>query len=168
MAKAFRGELVSLFVESPRTQAMSDDERAKLAANIALAEQLGAHMETVYGDDVAFQISEFAPVGYFKIVMGRTGERSSVRQGPFRPQIFVEQLITFALNLDILHHSRPVDSAPPGPATPPCARPAAAQQSRETCFARWPSCVATAIGTAFRHLGFADSSIISSISSRPC
>lgn len=38
----------------------------------------------------------------------------------------------------------------------PCSRPAA-----ETCFARWLSLAATAIGTAFRHLGFADSSIIS-------
>ena len=87
MAKAFRSELVALFVESPRTQAMSDDERAKLAANIALAEQLGAHMETVYGDDVAFQISEFARLsGISKIVMahGRAQQRPS---GPLRPQI---------------------------------------------------------------------------------
>ena len=96
MAKAFRSELVALFVESPRTQAMSDDERAKLADNIALAEQLGAHMETVYGDDVAFQISEFARLsGISKIVMGRTGEHSSVRQALFGRKSLVEQLITF-------------------------------------------------------------------------
>lgn len=84
MAKAFRSELVALFVESPRTQAMNEGERAKLSANIALAEQLGAHMETVYGDDVAFQIAEFARLsGISKIVMGRTGEHSGVRQALF-------------------------------------------------------------------------------------
>lgn len=78
MAKAFRSELVALFVESPRTQAMDEGERAKLSANIALAEQLGAHMETVYGDDVAFQIAEFARLsGISKIVMGRTGSTAA-------------------------------------------------------------------------------------------
>lgn len=112
MAKAFRSELVALFVESPRTQAMSDDERAKLAANIALAEQLGAHMETVYGDDIAFQISEFARLsGISKIVMGRTGERSSVRQALFGRKSLVEQLIAFAPNLDI--YIIPEQSTPP-------------------------------------------------------
>ncbi len=129
MAKAFRSELVALFVESPRAQAMSDNERAKLAANITLAEQLGAHMETVYGDDIAFQISEFARLsGISKIVMGRTGERSSVRQALFGRKSLVEQLITFAPEPRHLHHSRPVDSALPARRTPPCARPAAAQQ----------------------------------------
>lgn len=161
MAKAFRSELVALFVESPRTQAMSDDERAKLAANIALAEQLGAHMETVYGDDIAFQISEFARLsGISKIVMGRTGERSSVRQALFGRKSLVEQLITFAPNLDI--YIIPDQSTPPS--RPKGRRHALALQppsSRNVLRTLALSLVATAIGTAFRHLGFADSSIIS-------
>lgn len=161
MAKAFRSELVALFVESPRTQAMSDDERAKLAANIALAEQLGAHMETVYGDDVAFQISEFARLsGISKIVMGRTGEHSSVRQALFGRKSLVEQLITFAPNLDI--YIIPDQSTPPS--RPKGRRHALALQppsSRNVLRTLALSLAATAIGTAFRHLGFADSSIIS-------
>ena len=161
MAKAFRSELVALFVESPRTQAMSDDERAKLAANIALAEQLGAHMETVYGDDVAFQISEFARLsGISKIVMGRTGERGSVRQALFGRKSLVEQLIAFAPNLDI--YIIPDQSAPPS--RPEGRRRALALQppsSRDVLRTLALSLAATAIGMAFRHLGLADSSIIS-------
>lgn len=161
MAKAFRSELVALFVESPRTQAMSDDERAKLAANIALAEQLGAHMETVYGDDVAFQISEFARLsGISKIVMGRTGERGSVRQALFGRKSLVEQLIAFAPNLDIYiipdqaaPDARRRDRREHGGFRPP--------RGRDMALTLGLSLLATAIGTYFRHLGFADSSIIS-------
>lgn len=102
MSKAFRSELVALFVESPRTQAMGEEERSRLATNIALAKQLGAHMETVYGNDIAFQISEFARLsGISKIVMGRTGEHGGVRQALFGRKSLVEQLIAFAPNLDI-------------------------------------------------------------------
>ena len=161
MAKAFRSELVALFVESPRTQAMSDDERAKLAANIALAEQLGAHMETVYGDDVAFQISEFARLsGISKIVMGRTGERGSVRQALFGRKSLVEQLIAIAPNLDIYiipdqaaPDARRRDRREHGGFRPP--------RGRDMALTLGLSLLATAIGTYFRHLGFADSSIIS-------
>ena len=69
--------------------------------------------------------------------MGRTGEHSSVRQALFGRKSLVEQLITFAPNLDIYiipdqstPPSRPKDAA----MRSPCSRPAA-----ETCFARWPS-----------------------------
>lgn len=69
-------------------------------------------METVYGDDIAFQISEFARLsGISKIVMGRTGERSSVRQALFGRKSLVEQLIAFAPNLDI--YIIPDQSTPP-------------------------------------------------------
>ena len=161
MAKAFRGELVALFVESPRTQAMNDEERSRLASNIALAKQLGAHMETVYGDDVAFQISEFARLsGISKIVMGRTGERGGVRAAILGRKSLVEQLIAFAPNLDIY--------IIPDQATPPSRpaeqrKPSALQlpSGRDVLRTLGLSLLATAIGTAFRHLGFADSSIIS-------
>lgn len=39
---------------------MSDEDKNRLRNNIHLAEQLGATIETTYGDDVALQIAEFA------------------------------------------------------------------------------------------------------------
>ena len=42
-----------------------------------MAQQLGASVETVYGDDVAYQIAEFSRLsGVTKIVLGR-GETSN-------------------------------------------------------------------------------------------
>lgn len=160
MAKAFRGELVALFVESPRTQTMDEDERSKLSANITLAEQLGAHVETVYGDDIAFQIAEFARLsGISKIVMGRTGELHGAHRALFGRKSLVEQLIAIAPNLDI--YIIPDQSAP-------TSRPAAHHEggmwrpsNRDIARTLGLSLIATAIGVSFRQLGFADSSIIS-------
>ena len=45
----------------------------RLRSNMRLAEQLGAKIETVYGEDVSFQIAEFARLsGVSKIVIGRS------------------------------------------------------------------------------------------------
>ena len=161
MAKAFRGELVALFVEGPHTQGMSEEEHSRLSANIALAEQLGAHMETVYGDDIAFQIAVFARLsGISKIVMGRTGELHGVNRALFGRKSLVEQLIAIAPNLDIYiipdqaaPDARRRDRREHGGFRPP--------RGRDMALTLGLSLLATAIGTYFRHLGFADSSIIS-------
>ena len=161
MAKAFRGELVALFVEGPHTQGMSEEEHSRLSANIALAEELGAHMETVYGDDIAFQIAEFARLsGISKIVMGRTGELHGVNRALFGRKSLVEQLIAIAPNLDIYiipdqaaPDARRRDRREHGGLRPP--------RGRDMARTLGLSLIATAIGTCFRHLGFADSSIIS-------
>ena len=39
---------------------MSDDDKKRLQDNKRLAQQLGAAIETSYGDDVPYQIAEFA------------------------------------------------------------------------------------------------------------
>lgn len=161
MAKAFRGELVALFVKGPHTQGMNEEEHSRLSANIALAEQLGAHMETVYGDDIAFQIAEFARLsGISKIVMGRTGELHGVNRALFGRKSLVEQLIAIAPNLDIYiipdqaaPDARRRDRREHGGFRPP--------RGRDMALTLGLSLLATAIGTYFRHLGFADSSIIS-------
>ena len=84
MASAFKCELTALFVETKDFQWMSPPDKERLRANIHLAQQLGASVETVYGDDVAYQISEFSHLsGVTKIVLGRSGfpSRPLVPQG---------------------------------------------------------------------------------------
>lgn len=60
MANAFKGAFTSLFVETPDYQVMSEEDVKRLRNNMHLAEQLGAKIETVYGEDVSYQIAEFA------------------------------------------------------------------------------------------------------------
>lgn len=161
MAKAFRGNFSALFVESPRTQTMDEADRKRLAAHTALAEQLGAHMETVYGDDVAFQIAEFARLsGVSKIVMGRTGKPKGATRALFGRKSLVEQLIAIAPNLDI--YIIP-DHAATGAGASIHQEPAPRRvpSNRDILRTLGLSGIATAIGLMFHQFGFADSSIIS-------
>ncbi len=99
MAGAFRANFTALFVETPDFPNMSDDNRNRLRKNMHLARQLGAHIETVYGDDVPLQIAEFAKLfGVSKIVIGR----SAVPKGRlFAKPSFTDRLIEAVPNMDV-------------------------------------------------------------------
>lgn len=99
MARAFRGSFTALFVETPATAEMSDDDKKWLRENMRLAQQLGAHIETSYGEDVPYQIAEFARLsGVSKIVIGRS---TAARKSIFSKPTLTERLISDAPNLDI-------------------------------------------------------------------
>lgn len=99
MARAFKGSFTALFVETPGTAAMNEADKKRLRENIRLAGQLGAVIETTYGDDVPYQIAEFARLsGISKIVIGRS---TATRKSIFSKPSLTEQLIATAPNLDI-------------------------------------------------------------------
>ena len=99
MARAFRGSFTALYVETPATAEMSDDDKKRLRENMRLAQQLGAHIETSYGEDVPYQIAEFARLsGVSKIVIGRS---TVTRKSVFSKPTLTERLIAHAPNLDI-------------------------------------------------------------------
>lgn len=99
MANAFKGILTALYVETPEFATVSDEDKKRLRQNIRLAEQLGAKIETVYGDDVPYQIAEFARLsGVSKIVIGRS---ASVKKHFFNKPALTEKLIAHAPNMDI-------------------------------------------------------------------
>lgn len=99
MATAFRGQFTALFVETPAFSVMSDADKTRLRANIHLAEQLGAAIETVCGADVPAQIAEFSRIfGVTKIVLGRSGAQ---RRRLWSKPTLSEQLTSAAPNLDI-------------------------------------------------------------------
>lgn len=99
MAGAFRCGFTALFVETKAFQWMNARDKQRLQGNMRLAQQLGASIETVYGDDVAYQIAEFSRLsGVTKIVLGRSGipRRLLLR----RPSL-TERLIELTPELDI-------------------------------------------------------------------
>lgn len=99
MAQAFKGGFTALFVETSEFTEMTDEDKDRLRANIRLAEQLGATIETAYGDDIAFQISEFSRLsGVSKILVGRSNARKKYYFG--KPTL-TEKLIEYSPNLDI-------------------------------------------------------------------
>lgn len=99
MAKAFGGIFTALYVQTPDEESMADSDKKRLQTNIRLAETLGADIVTVYGEDVSYQIAEFARLsGVTKIVIGR----SHVKRRHFwgKPAL-TEKLIEIAPNVDI-------------------------------------------------------------------
>ena len=72
-------ELIALFVETPQFPQFTNADRKRLRENIQIAVQLGASIQTVSGDDVPFQIAEYAKQsGIRKIVLGQSGFRLSL------------------------------------------------------------------------------------------
>ncbi len=76
MASAFHAEFTAIYVETPYLQ-NADRKIKKMAEdNIHLAKALGAKIVTVFGEEVALQIAEYARVcRASKIVLGRTNHR---------------------------------------------------------------------------------------------
>ena len=99
MANAFRSDFTALFVETPAFSAMKAEDKKRLQDNVHLARQLGAKIETVYGDDIPLQVAEFARLsGVSKIVIGRS---AAAKKHLFSKPTLTEKLIAHAPNLDV-------------------------------------------------------------------
>lgn len=99
MAKAFNSSFTALYVKTPASESMTTEDAERLLSNIHFAETCGASTVTVCGDDIAFQIAEYARLsGVTKIVIGRTviGKRKIIGKTSL-----TEKLISLAPNVDI-------------------------------------------------------------------
>lgn len=98
MADAFQSEFTALYVETPNSRNLTQKSKAELRKNFRLAEQLGAQIATVYGDDIPAQIAEYAKASRVsKIVVGRTHNKKRW----FAKANIVDRLTTVAPNMDI-------------------------------------------------------------------
>lgn len=99
MAEAFKGTFTALYIETLGFVNMNEVDKKRLKQNMKQAELLGAKIETVSGDDVPFQIAEFARLsGVTKIVIGRS---AVVKKHLIRKPTLTEKLIAHAPNIDI-------------------------------------------------------------------
>lgn len=156
MANAFHSQFTALFVETPDFSVASAENKQRLQKNRVLAEQLGAKVEVVFGDDVAYQIASYARVcGATKIVLGRS---AVTRKGLFRKPSLTEQLLAYAPKIDI--HIIPDQSAE----TAYYARKKTAVDRHRIWLNILKSAGilggATILGLIFRRLGFTEANII--------
>ena len=99
LAEAFRGRFTALFVETSDFQEIDEKKRSRLQENIRLAEQLGAKVVTVYGDDVPYQTAKYAKAnGVSNVVLARPARRLFLG---FGRETFVDRLILYAPHLHI-------------------------------------------------------------------
>lgn len=99
MSRAFHASFSALYVKTPASEYMETEDKNRLLANIHFAEKCGATIVTACGDDVPFQIAEYARLsGITKIVIGRSvvGKRRFIG----KPTL-TEKLISLAPNVDI-------------------------------------------------------------------
>lgn len=97
LADAFHGSFTALYVENNQTKAESPESLNTLRENIRLAEQLGAQITTLYGDDIAGQIAEYAKLSKVtKIVIGKVNARRNLFT-----QNYADRLLTLAPSIDI-------------------------------------------------------------------
>lgn len=99
MAKAFSATFTALYVKTRNADKMDAADKSRLEYHMKLAKQAGADIATVYGDDVSYQIAEYARIsGVTKIVIGRS---SIKRRHLFGRQTLTEQLTIIAPQIDI-------------------------------------------------------------------
>lgn len=99
MARAFNSKFSALFVETPDFSAATPENKNRLRDNTKLAEQLGANIETVYGEDVPYQIAEYARLsGITKVVLGRS---AVTRRHLLGKPTLTEQLLSYIPDMDI-------------------------------------------------------------------
>lgn len=154
MARAFKGSFTALFVETPDTAAMNEADKKRLQENIRLAGQLGAVIETTYGDDVPYQIAEFARLsGISKIVIGRS---TATRKSIFSKPTLTERLIATVPNLDI----HVIPDAAASEYRPTKSKIAKSIPIRDIGKSILVLLTATLIGYVFYALGFTEANII--------
>ncbi len=155
IAAAFQGTLTALFVETPAYSLMSDDDKKRLRSNMNLAEKLGAKLDTVIGDDVPYQIAEYARVSDIScVVIGQTNTAGGLLR---RKKSLSDRLVAYAPDLDyfiIPDHGTKAYVA---------RKPSGFNRKRLFLDCAVFLCslgVCTAIGFLFSHLGFTDANII--------
>ena len=157
MAAAFGCKFTALFVRTPGYDAMSEENKERLRTNTELAKSLGATVETVFGDDVSYQIAEYARLsGVTKIVVGRS---AATRKHPWGKPTLTEKLTAIAPNLDI--HIIP-DASVDGSYRPKRAAP---KFDLKTASRDWTLTIvilalATILSYGFSKVGFTEANII--------
>lgn len=157
MTKAFHSSFTALYVQTSNFLTMDEEDRKRLRENMRLAGQLGAKIETVYGEDVPFQISEFARLsGVSKIVIGRSNAK---RKFFFDKPTLTEKLISQAPNLDI--HIIP-DGIPEAPYRKKWKRknPESLLNWKDMIKSLSMLLLVTGIGLSFENWGFGKANII--------
>lgn len=99
MAEAFHASFTALFVETIDSKELSESNIKKLRENLKLAEELGAKVETVYGNDIPYQVAEYSKLsGVSKIIIGRTKRRKSL----FKSKLgYVDRIVELAPEIDL-------------------------------------------------------------------
>ena len=156
MTEAFNAAFTAIYVETPNFPMSAESDKNRLRENMKFARKLGAKVETVCGDDIAYQVAEFARLsGVTKIVIGKS---AVLKRHFIRKPTLIEQLIEHAPNVDIhiIPDSKRITAYKPK-----------YNPMQEMSFSVWDMIIsvsfliiATLIGYLFSRAGFTEANII--------
>ena len=98
MAQAFHADFTALYVETSQSKNMQKKQLNQLQSNLTLARHLKADIVSTYGDNIAYQISQYAKTSNVsKLVLGRSYQKPSL----IKKGTIVDQLTKATPNLEI-------------------------------------------------------------------
>ncbi len=99
-AEAFHAPWVAVYVENRENDRFSEQEKKNFQANVELAEQLGAEITTLHGQDIATTIAGYAKLaGITNIVVGKSRRRKM--SFPVLEKDLEDKLISLLSNTEI-------------------------------------------------------------------
>ena len=157
MARAFDANLTALYIKTSQSEVLSEENAKRLQNNIKFAERMGATIVTVYGEDVALQMAEYAKTsGATKIVIGRNATK---RAGIIRKPTLADKLIALATDIDI-HIIPDADSDLREQKVALFKKTNALSIVKDLAISLGVIIVTSLIGLFFAHLGFSEANII--------
>ncbi len=156
MANAFHGSLTAIYVQTTELNTMNEVDKERLQNNISFAERLGAKIVTITGENVPFQISEYARLtNVTKIIVGKSvnNKRSLIKR-----QSLVDQLMTLVTNIEMYIIPDSKVQYKEGKAL---LKSKTIQPSfKDILFTLMLLVIETSIGSIFMKIGFTESNII--------
>lgn len=157
MAKAFGANFTALYIKTSQSEVLSEENAKRLQNNIKFAEQMGATIVTVYGEDISLQMAEYAKTSAVtKIVIGRNATK---RAGFIRKPTLADKLISLATNIDI-HIIPDADYDLREQKATLFRKTSALSIVKDLAISLGIIVVASLIGLFFAHLGFSEANII--------
>ena len=99
MAGAFSAVLTAVYIKPSYYEDLSEDDKNRIQENIRYAEQQGASVITITGNDIPVQVAEYAHVsGATKLVVGRSGMK---RRHFWDKTTLTEQIILSVPGIDV-------------------------------------------------------------------
>lgn len=101
MAEAYHSKWVALYVETPKTKELNKEDKERLNAYFALAEQLGGELVTLYGNNIVEQIIDYAKFrNVFKIIIGKN-HKKPYHILPIYSEDIVDKLMEYNTDIDV-------------------------------------------------------------------
>lgn len=155
MSAAFGGSFTALYVKTKAEEHLPADDRNRLQAHISLAEENGASIVTVAGEDAAYQIAEFARLEKVtKVVLGRS---ATAKGHLLSKKPLTEKLIELAPHLDVFIIP---DMAGDNRHPPSVSAKAAVPALRDLCISLLMLLLTTGVGFLFEALQFSSENIM--------